>query len=113
MRWKGALTVQYYQDKCDILYFNPLKPLILLERLALYALILPLILFMVPIFYDPKEAHRSPMGVINMIRRCIPESILASIESHFSHFGDSIDHSLNEPPIHTGFNSQSLSILLI
>ncbi len=51
--------MNHYRSICNSLYYDSLAPVKLMERLAVYGVIIPLVLFLLPIFYDPKEAHRS------------------------------------------------------
>ena len=51
--------MSHYRTVCNFFYYDPLGPVKLFERLAVYGILIPLILFLLPIFYDPKEAHRS------------------------------------------------------
>jgi len=51
--------MSHYRSICNFLYYDSLGPVKLMERLAVYGVIIPLVLFLLPIFYDPKEAHRS------------------------------------------------------
>ena len=51
--------MSHYRSICNFFYYDSLGPVKLLERLALYGIIIPLVLFLLPIYYDPREAHRS------------------------------------------------------
>ena len=51
--------MNHYRSIINFLYYDSLGPVKLMERLAVYGVIIPLVLFLLPIFYDPKEAHRS------------------------------------------------------
>jgi len=51
--------MSHYRSICNFLYYDSLGPVKLMERLAIFGIIIPLVLFLLPIFYDPKEAHRS------------------------------------------------------
>ena len=85
----------------------------LLERLAVYTMIIPLILFLLPIFYDPKEAHRSLTIEKISLSSKIRKYIMKKIERSKRVVNDHIDQNSHEPRIYISIEKQNFVPIII
>ena len=105
--------MNHYRSIINSLYYDSLGPLKLLERLGFYGVIIPLVLFLLPIFYDPKEAHRSLETEKISLSQIIKKFIIKKTEQVRNIHRSIIDKDVETSQVFSSIEKRTFAPLII
>ncbi len=105
--------MSHYRAVCNFLYYDSLGPMKLLDRLAVYGIIIPLVLFLLPIFYDPKEAHRSLEVEKISLSQIIRKYIIKKTEQVRNNHRSNIDRDVEASQVFLSIEKRTFAPLII